>query len=327
MYTVLLLDLEYAFTAVTGVHMLMTMHKDQSLNHAIYRIVGPLVTLVVGIVLVPVFWAMPGVGIILTLLYCLFMARGYVLGSHPYARMWAMLSMLFLIYIAATRADTVTTFVVNWSTALVVGVVYTYIAVMLIWPSVGAELRQEFFDFSDEQNQPWVMRTFRITTTAMLSLGLALMLELEGGLSLTISAVVCSLTEDGQATLQKAKHRLVGVVVGAGHGLLCLILLAQFGHLTILIVFVAIGMAVFCYIGLANQAWRYPFAQAGLVLALVTMPMTAPIGSFQQATDRLVGILIGVVVAFTVWAFTEVYLVAMQNRKLEFEATREPDYA
>jgi uncharacterized membrane protein YccC len=143
----------------------------------------------------------------------------------------------------------------------------------------------------------WLSKARMVSSGQLGSMFVAIWFDLPV-LPTLISATILGIsTPDPQAMFKKGYHRALGVFLGGGYALVCMLLLAQLPNFSLLAVLVFLGMFIAAYYTKMSTGYSYAFMQMGLVLPMVLIGTSGEIGSIGTAVQRLIGVGAGLAVA------------------------------
>jgi multidrug resistance protein MdtO len=189
----------------------------------------------------------------------------------------------------------------------------TYFAEPIAPVEPSREATKEGFWAADAfRNPDHVRYALKVTAAAMFCYVLYTLLDWPGIHTCFITVFIVSLTSTGE-TVEKLSLRLLGAVIGSGAGLAAIVfLLPHLTSISALIIVIAIGGFVSAYVAGSSPHIAYAGFQMAFAFFLCVAQGTGPKFDLSTARDRVVGILIGNLVAYLV--FTRVWPVSIAGR-------------
>jgi len=150
-----------------------------------------------------------------------------------------------------------------------------------------------------------IKHTIKIVLSIVVIYVINLLLGMDSIISM--QAMIAAIVIAAQANLAMSHHRtrlrIVGIVAGGLYGAVALALLTLWPSASLLIALLFIGIFAFSYIGLGRESIAYAGLQAGVILPLILLVGSGPVGSMTFGIDRFLGYFEGAAVALLIVHF------------------------
>jgi multidrug resistance protein MdtO len=169
-----------------------------------------------------------------------------------------------------------------------------------------------FFAADAFSNPVYIHYALKTTAAAMFCYFLYSLLDWPGIHTSFLTCYIVSLGTTAE-TVEKLTLRIVGCLVGAaaGYGVM-IFLIPYFDSITALMVIVFAGTVAAGYVSAGSERISYAGFQAAFAFYLCVIQGSSPAFDLSTARDRVIGILLGNVVAYLV--FTNLWPVSVGNR-------------
>jgi uncharacterized membrane protein YccC len=289
------LHLQEAALSVYSTHLVMVQFPFSAFQKGVERIVGRVAGVLYGLALVQLFWPTPFLFVTLAVLGLLVVFYVYASGRLSYAALNGGLFVGVMAVTGITAPATALPYAVGLIPQLVLGV---GAALLVNWVT-GAERTVAIVTTGEPLwplRRDWLSVSAMLTTIQGVTVIVALALDLPA-LPTVISATMLGISPDLPSLFQKGWLRLLGGMFGGGLALAAMVLLVAMPYFPLLLALVFFGMFLAGYLTKASANYSYAFLQLGLVFPLVLISPTGGIGSIAKAVNRLVGVVVGLLVA------------------------------
>jgi uncharacterized membrane protein YccC len=295
MWIVIRWHLPYGMSAVLTVHVLLTLHRRQSLTDGILRIMGPVAfcsIMILSLLIVPRYALFT---ITLAAVLICFAVAHYVEHICPYAGIYAAISVGLIASVASGGANDAINFAIHWILALILGVVIVFLITCTIYPHLSPGFAPKELQYRSVYPLQLgsAARVARVTAAMMIVLLLVIYFNLPGGTAAFVTVTAVSVVPTVHAAHDKIVQRGLGALAGTVYGVLILNVLSHVPSIPMLLLLSAIGFFASAFISTLSPRLYYPAAQAGIVLAIVLLEDQGTIGSLNGAFQRVTGVVVG----------------------------------
>jgi uncharacterized membrane protein YccC len=290
-----LLDLPLKALSVYSVHMIMTQYTFTAFQKGVERLLGRGGGVAYGLLLVLLFSNLPILFVLCLTLGLLAIFYLFASNRLAYANLNGGLFMAYMAVAGLTAPQNALDLAVAIFAQLLLGF---FVVVVVNWAS-GAERSMTVVTHGEALwpiRLDWLGRAAEITTTQLLALLLGVIFDLPL-IPTSISASMIAVVPDAPARHRKGLERVLGVFLGGGYAIASLLLLTLQPHWPLFLLLVFTGMFLASYWTRISTKHSYVFLQMGLVLAMVMIGSQPTLGNPNEAVQRLVGVIAGLIVA------------------------------
>jgi hypothetical protein len=299
-----LLGLTHANLAAWTTYMVMAQYTFTRFQKGVERVVGRGAGILAGLVLVTWFrqspvLALAMIGVLLTAFFYFYFA-----GRLAYTFLNAGLYVVAVFELGMADPGSAVTVAEGLFAAVVLGVV---VAILVSWIS-GAE-RDVRIKPGHEPLLPlrgsWLNQSVMLAVTVILTALGARALGLPPDKA-AISVLLLTIAPHLQGLIFKGELRIVGLLLAVAWGLATFLIVGLLPHFIVLAAMLFLGELMADYLTTTSGQYAYAGLQMGLVLPMVVVASPDEFGSLTLATQRLEGILLGLLTSILVaglWPF------------------------
>jgi len=288
-------QLKYPALGVYSVHLVMVQFSFSAFQKGVERVFGRISGVAYGLVLVELFHNAPYLFLFLMIVGQLFFFYVYASGRLAYAALNGGLFTAILGALGMADYPSAAPFAWDITPQLVLG---SGMAALVNW-TTGAE-RTLVIHLEGDPFVPirldWLNTSLMLTTIQMATVFAALLLDFPL-VPTCISATLLAVSPAGAGIAQKGYQRMLGALMGGFAAFVALLVLGLLPYVPLLLALVFASMFVAAYKVRTSPNYSYTFLQAGLVMPLVLLSPEGGLGTLEAGTNRMVGVLVGLLVA------------------------------
>ena len=286
----ILLQFQDPFWSVITVIVLYTESNEHPILKASWRLFGTIIGAIVGVMLC--IFLINNSALLLLSLFIIAMISAYCAFNtrHSYAFILGGATCLMVIFPSWTSPSALIDVAIWRSAEVVLGVLIVTADYILIKRN-----NSNNSDGAAIVSSNHFAQSLSISIGCLLTAIVCLLFSLQGGAIGIITAFVLSLIQNSGKQMIKGAERIVGCIIGAAMGLLCLILISHsFSSLLFIILVATFIYACFHY---THPLFPYTKLQAIVAFLVALLPSTNILTpTIWPALERVSGILIGLVI-------------------------------
>jgi hypothetical protein len=292
------LELTHANLAVWTTYMVMVQYTFTRFQKGLERVVGRGLGILAGLVLTTWFNETSLLAIALMAVFLTACFYLYFAGRLAYTFLNAGLYIVAMFHIGHANPGSP----LPQAEALFAAVLLGVVAADLVTWLAGAE-RDLAIRFGEAPLWPvradWLSQSLMLAVTVALTLMGAVALDLPAEQA-AISVMLLTVTPHIQALIQKGELRIAGLFLAAAWALGTFLLVGLLPYFPLLAALLFLGQFVADYLTRTVGKYAYAGVQMGLVLPLIVVAPPTAFGSITPATQRLEGVLLGLVASVLV---------------------------